>query len=257
MPAFFGPEGPGRIDLSRLMSRATQQLMADAARAASARGDADLDALHVLRVMAEQDPVRTLMQRAGADPKAVVDAVDQRLPQVREQGGFTAPLLSGAVKTALLEAHQLARALGSTYIDPEHLFIALAGDLDHVPGRLLASAGITPEKLQAAVQNPNAGAVSDESATPMLDKFGVDLTDRARNGGVDPVIGRGNQIEDTIEILSASPPRTTRFWWARPVSVKPPSWKVWLSALWTVTCRTHWWESGSSQLELSSMVSGT
>ncbi|MGG7104689.1 ATP-dependent Clp protease ATP-binding subunit [Rhodococcus sp. 24CO] len=202
MPAFFGPEGPGRIDLSRLMSRATQQLMAEAARAASARGDSDLDALHVLRVMAEQDPVRTLMQRAGADPKAVVEAIDQRLPQGREQGGFTAPVLSSAVKTALLEAHQLARALGSTYIDPEHLFIALAGDMDHVPGRLLASAGVTPEKLQNAVRNPNAPAEESDSDTPMLDKFGVDLTDRARNGGVDPVIGRADEIEQTIEILS-------------------------------------------------------
>lgn len=202
MPAFFGPEGPGRIDLSRLMSRATQQLMAEAARAASARGDSDLDALHVLRVMAEQDPVRTLMQRAGADPKAVVEAIDQRLPQGREQGGFTAPVLSSAVKTALLEAHQLARALGSTYIDPEHLFIALAGDMDHVPGRLLASAGVTPEKLQNAVRNPNVPAEESDSATPMLDKFGVDLTDRARNGGVDPVIGRADEIEQTIEILS-------------------------------------------------------
>jgi ATP-dependent Clp protease ATP-binding subunit ClpC len=202
MPAFFGPEGPGRIDISRLMSRATQQLMAEAARAASARGDSDLDALHVLRVMAEQDPVRTLMQRAGADPKAVVDAVDLRLPQGREQVGFTAPALSSAVKTALLEAHQLARALGSTYIDPEHLFIALAGDLDHAPGRLLASAGVTPEKLQNAVRNPDVPAEEGESTTPMLDKFGVDLTDRARNGGVDPVIGRADEIEQTIEILS-------------------------------------------------------
>lgn len=202
MPAFFGPEGPGRIDLSRLMSRATQQLMAEAARAASARGDSDLDALHVLRVMAEQDPVRTLMQRAGADPKAVVEAIDQRLPQGREQGGFAAPTLSSAVKTALLEAHQVARALGSTYIDPEHLFIALAGDPDHAPGRLLASAGVTPEKLQNAVRNPNAPAEESDSATPMLDKFGVDLTDRARNGGVDPVIGRADEIEQTIEILS-------------------------------------------------------
>ncbi|KPH15835.1 MULTISPECIES: ATP-dependent Clp protease ATP-binding subunit [Rhodococcus] len=202
MPAFFGPEGPGRIDISRLMSRATQQLMADAARVAAARGDSDLDALHVLRVMAEQDPVRTLMQRAGADPKSVVDAVDLRLPQGREQGGYSAPALSSAVKTALLEAHQLARALGSTYIDPEHLFIALAGDPDHVPGRLLASAGITPEKLQAAVQNPAAGPVEEESTTPTLDKYGVDLTDRARNGGVDPVIGRADEIEQTIEILS-------------------------------------------------------
>ena len=54
MPAFFGPEGPGRIDISRLMSRSTQELMAAAARFAAGRGDAELDALHVLRGASER-----------------------------------------------------------------------------------------------------------------------------------------------------------------------------------------------------------
>jgi ATP-dependent Clp protease ATP-binding subunit ClpC len=175
--------------------------MAAAARFAAGRGDSDLDALHVLRVMAEHDPVKTLMQRAGADPSAVSDAVELRLPQSRDTSGFAAPALSGALKTALLEAHQLARALGSTYIDPEHLFLALAADQDHAGGRLLASEGITPERLQTAVQ----GGTVEESAdsdTPTLDKYGFDLTERARGGGVDPVIGRADEIEQTIEILS-------------------------------------------------------
>ena len=76
MPSFFGPGGPGRIDITRFLSRGTQDLMAAAARFAAERGDADLDALHVLRVMAEQDPARTVMTRSGADPAAVVAAVD-------------------------------------------------------------------------------------------------------------------------------------------------------------------------------------
>ncbi|MFZ2172822.1 MAG: ATP-dependent Clp protease ATP-binding subunit [Rhodococcus sp. (in: high G+C Gram-positive bacteria)] len=201
MPAFFGPEGPGRIDISRFMSRSTRELMAAAARFAASRGDSDLDALHVLRVMAEQDPVRTLMQRAGADPKAVADAAELRLPHGGTAVGFAAPALSGALKTALLEAHQLARGLGSTYIDPEHLFLALAADPEHVAGRLLASEGITGQSLQTAVQG---GSVEEPSqtGTPTLDKYGFDLTERARGGGVDPVIGRAEEIEQTIEILS-------------------------------------------------------
>ncbi|MDV7240810.1 MULTISPECIES: ATP-dependent Clp protease ATP-binding subunit [Rhodococcus] len=201
MPAFFGPEGPGRIDISRLMSRSTQELMAAAARFAAGRGDSDLDALHVLRVMAEQDPAKTLMQRAGADVSAVSDAVELRLPQGRNSSGFAVPSLSGALKTALLEAHQLARALGSTYIDPEHLFLALAADQDHAAGRLLASEGVTPERLQTAIQGGSAEQAPD-SDTPTLDKYGFDLTERARSGGVDPVIGRADEIEQTIEILS-------------------------------------------------------
>ncbi|WP_016883883.1 MULTISPECIES: ATP-dependent Clp protease ATP-binding subunit [unclassified Rhodococcus (in: high G+C Gram-positive bacteria)] len=201
MPAFFGPEGPGRIDISRLMSRSTQELMAAAARFAAGRGDAELDALHVLRVMTEHEPVASLMRRAGANASAVADAVELRLPQGRDTSGFATPALSGALKTALLEAHQLARALGSTYIDPEHLFLALAADQDHAAGRLLASEGITPERLQTAVQGGSVEE-SSNSETPTLDKYGFDLTERARGGGVDPVIGRADEIEQTIEILS-------------------------------------------------------
>ena len=62
MPAIFGPEGPGRIDISRLMSRGTQDVMGAAARFAAGRGDSDVDALHVLRVMAEQGPVKSLIE---------------------------------------------------------------------------------------------------------------------------------------------------------------------------------------------------
>ncbi|MEE2060578.1 ATP-dependent Clp protease ATP-binding subunit [Rhodococcus artemisiae] len=202
MPSFFGPGGPGRIDISRFMSRGTQELMADAARFAAERGDADLDALHVLRAMAEQDPARTVMTRSGADPADVIKAVEQRLPQGDPGSSATAPALSGAVKTALLEAHQLSRALGSTYIDPEHLFFTLAADQTRAPGRLLASLGVTPQSLQTALQPVPAAPAETESSTPTLDKYGVDLTDRARRGGVDPVIGRADEIEQTVEILS-------------------------------------------------------
>ncbi|MGW0025828.1 ATP-dependent Clp protease ATP-binding subunit [Rhodococcus sp. NPDC003383] len=201
MPSFFGPGGPGRIDISRFLGRGTQDLMAAAARFATERGDADLDALHILRVMAEQDPARTLMTRAGADPTAVVAAVDERLPAPGAGDGATAPVLSGTVRTALLEAHQLARALGSTYIDPEHVFFALAADRTRGPGRLLASLGVTPQSLQAALQ-PATAPPQAESTTPTLDKFGVDLTARARDGQIDPVIGRADEIEQTVEILS-------------------------------------------------------
>nr|WP_296775488.1 ATP-dependent Clp protease ATP-binding subunit [Rhodococcus sp. (in: high G+C Gram-positive bacteria)] len=200
MPAYSGPEGPRRIDISRLMSRATQSVVGDAATFASGRGDSELDTLHVLHVMAEQEPTRSLVQRAGAQPQAVVDAVELRLPQTR-----TAPAgasaLSSTLKTAILEAHHVAQTLGSTYIDPEHLFLAFAADQEHVAGRLLASEGITPEGLQTALKGGSVEPASD-SETPTLDKYGFDLTRRAREGGVDPVIGRGDEIQQTIEILS-------------------------------------------------------
>ncbi|MFC9788851.1 ATP-dependent Clp protease ATP-binding subunit [Rhodococcus sp. NPDC127528] len=202
MPAFFGPEGPGRIDISRLMSRSTQELVGAAARFAAGRGDTELDALHVLRVMAEQDPIRGLMQRAGAEPSAVAEAAESRLPEGRGPIGFGAsPALSGVLKSALLEAHQLSRALGETYIDPEHLFVALAADQEHATGRLLAQQGLTAESLQTAVRGGTT-AEAETSSTPTLDQYGIDLTERARGGGIDPVIGRAVEIEQTVEILS-------------------------------------------------------
>ncbi|ORI27663.1 ATP-dependent Clp protease ATP-binding subunit [Rhodococcus sp. 1168] len=201
MPAYLGPEGPRRIDISRLMSRSTQSLIGEAATFAANRGDAALDALHVLHVMAQNDPIRSLMQRAGAQPDAVVDAVELRLPQSRAQSPANATGLSSTLKTAILEAHHIAQTLGSTYIDPEHLFVSFAADLEQIAGRLLASEGITPEGLQTALKGGSVASDSN-SDTPTLDKYGVDLTQRARDGGIDPVIGRTDEIQQTIEILS-------------------------------------------------------
>ena len=186
MAAFFGPEGPRRIDISRLMSKSTQALVADAAKFAAGRGDSELDNLHILRIMADQEPTRGLMERAGAAPATVISAVEKGLPNSGPSTGPGTTTLSPAVRTTVFEAHQLAQAFGSTYIDPEHLFLALAGDQDRAPGRLLASAGITPQGLQEALQGRSAATTKSESATPKLDKFGTDLTERARAGRCRP-----------------------------------------------------------------------
>ncbi|QBJ97309.1 ATP-dependent Clp protease ATP-binding subunit [Rhodococcus sp. ABRD24] len=200
MPAFFGPEGPGRIDITRLMSQDTQTLMAEAAQFAAGRGDTGLDALHILHVAAGKDPVRDMVRRVGGDPDAISQAAEAHLPHGRE-AVVTAPTVTAAGRRALLDAHQIARALGSTYIDPEHIFLSMISHADSTVGRILASAGVTPESMQSAV-NAGPSEPEQDSATPTLDKYGTDLTDRARSGGVDPVIGRADEIEQTVEILA-------------------------------------------------------
>ncbi|GAB2665164.1 ATP-dependent Clp protease ATP-binding subunit [Prescottella soli] len=200
MPAFFGPEGPGRIDITRLMSSDTQLLMAEAAQFAAGRGDAGLDALHILHVAAVKDPVQDMVKRVGGDPEAISKDAEAHLPRAREAVS-TSPTVTAAGRRALLDAHQIARALGSTYIDPEHIFLSLVSNGDSTTGRILASAGVTPESMQSAV-NASSAEPQQESATPTLDKYGTDLTERARSGGVDPVIGRGDEIEQAIEILA-------------------------------------------------------
>lgn len=110
----------------------------------------------------------------------------------------------------------MARSAGSTYIDPEHLFFALVLGQDAPAGQVLARAGVTAEALTQGMREtveagmPGADGDTDASGmpgagasdTPMLDKFGTDLTELAANGELDPVIGRADEIEQTIEILS-------------------------------------------------------
>lgn len=233
MPTFFGADGSGSgsfdeflarylqsqraaqpvrpIDLTRMLSRRTHELLAQTAEFAVSHGYSHVDALHILRVMVEQKPAIDALNHAGLNPVALAKAVEQRLPESSDERASTPPDFTPSAQRALLEALQVARSFGSTYVDPEHLFFAFMMNQDAPAGQVLAAAGVTPAALQAgalkaaqenALGDPDATAASAESETPMLDLYGTDLTDRARSGKLDPVIGRADEIEQTIEILS-------------------------------------------------------
>lgn len=199
------------IDISRFLSRRTQELLAEAGRFALQHGHSELDALHVLRVMAEQEPAADAMRRIGVDPSRVAQAAESRLPASADVIHADGASITGALQRALFHAYQVAQASGSTYIDPEHLFFALVIGRDAPAGRVLQAAGVTPEALTETMRESatvGAGAPGEqetaagESQTPMLDQFGTDLTALARDGKLDPVIGRLDEIEQTVEILS-------------------------------------------------------
>ncbi len=223
---FYGPEGFGsspfddflariygaggqrrpsqRVDITRLMSGPARQLLGAAAAHATERGGTDLGTEHLLWAAATLEPTRQLLVRAGSDPSALADAVESQEPS-RERSSEPPQLTPGA-KRALLDAHQISRSLGSTYIGPEHILFALAVNPESSAGRMLGAAHVTPEALQAALTGqgvpPGAGGPGGRSATPTLDEFGRDLTAMAQEGRVDPVIGRDGEIEQTIEVLS-------------------------------------------------------
>lgn len=198
------------IDISRFLSRRTQEILAEAGRFALEHGHSELDALHVLRVMAEQEPAADAMRRIGVDPVRVAQAAESRLPAPGDVIHADGASITGPLQRALFHAYQVAQASGSTYIDPEHVFFALVIGRDAPAGRVLQSAGVTPEALTDSMrQSTTVGAgepgdPGDASAsdTPMLDQFGTDLTELAREGRLDPVIGRLDEIEQTVEILS-------------------------------------------------------
>jgi ATP-dependent Clp protease ATP-binding subunit ClpC len=206
---FFGPgaRGPVRhVDLTRLMSAGARELVARAAQLAIDRGDTDLDTQHLLLAATQLEPTRQWLARAGVDPEAIARVLDERLRRAEPTG--RPPALTPAAKRALLDGHQVSRSLGSTYIGPEHVLLAIAANNESAAGRLLADASFSagtpsaPSRAGAGGGARRGAEPAGASTTPTLDQFGQDLTAAAREGRLDPVVGRAGEIEQTIEVLS-------------------------------------------------------
>ncbi|MCZ9341902.1 AAA family ATPase, partial [Streptomyces sp. TRM76130] len=208
---FGGPrQGPRHIDIGRLLSQPARELVRGAAQYAAEHGSRDLDTEHLLRSALTTEPTRSLLSRAGADPDSLASQIDERSGPVQHGPGEAPPptslSLTPAVKRALLDAHELARASGTGYIGPEHVLSALAANPDSAAGHILNAArfspsGMPPEAPETGPQ-PRTGEGQRATGTPTLDKYGRDLTELAQQGRIDPVIGRDDEIEQTVEVLS-------------------------------------------------------
>ncbi|MFI9610118.1 ATP-dependent Clp protease ATP-binding subunit [Streptomyces sp. NPDC052023] len=206
---FGGPRpGPRQIDIGRLLSQPARDMVRGAAQYAAEHGSRDLDTQHLLRAALASEPTRSLLSRAGADPDSLASEIDERSGPVQHPQNEAPPptslSLTPAVKRALLDAHDLARASGTGYISPEHVLSALAANPDSAAGHILnaarfAPSGMPPEAPDTAQARPEQPR---STATPTVDKYGRDLTELARQGRIDPVIGRDEEIEQTIEVLS-------------------------------------------------------
>ncbi|GAB3443789.1 ATP-dependent Clp protease ATP-binding subunit [Actinophytocola sediminis] len=199
---FFGGRAGGRghpIDITRFLSEQARGVLAEAATQTARWGRSNLDTEQLLWAALRHPGIRELVAGTGADPDELTGRIDEqsRVGEPREG----AVRLTPAAKRSLLDAHQISRGLGASYIGPEHLLLALAANPDSVAGRMLAEARITPETLAGAGRG-RAGAEDRPSDTETLDQFGRDLTEQARAGGLDPVIGRDTEIEQTVEVLS-------------------------------------------------------
>jgi ATP-dependent Clp protease ATP-binding subunit ClpC len=196
---------PHRVDITRLMTADARELLIDAARRAAGSGSNDLDTDHLLWAALQREPLRDLVRRAGADPDVLLNALGGPAAVPPPQRGQLPSNLSltPAAKRALLDAHQLARAMGASYIGPEHILMALPLNPESPAGRMLAAGRVQPQSLQAAgVERGVPGPGRPDRGTPTLDQYGRDVTDLARADQIDPVIGRSQEIEQTVEILS-------------------------------------------------------
>ncbi|WP_127782898.1 ATP-dependent Clp protease ATP-binding subunit [Rhodococcus sp. X156] len=194
-----------RVDLTRVLNQQSHQVVEAAAKHAVEQGHPEVDSLHLLWALSGQEPTSSLLRRVGVDVEELRNDVEAQLPARQGMTGPAAalPSLGPASQRVLLAAHQIARALGSTYVDPVHVLLALSANPANTAGRLLAARGANPQTLQVAAGETDHDASGEEqSETPTLDEYGLDLTAQARAGELDPVIGRAEEIEQTIEVLS-------------------------------------------------------
>ena len=168
-----------------------------------------LEPLHMLVALLEQQDgvVEPILQKLGISPAGVLSRARtelERMPKVYGAGGGTH--LGPKLKDALDRAWAEAERLKDEYLSTEHVLLALAAKADEPAGRLLKEAGVTPDRIyKVLVEVRGTQRVTDqapEAKYQALARYGRDLTDLARKGKLDPVIGRDEEIRRCIQVLS-------------------------------------------------------
>src|ERR1043165_2002756 len=165
---------------------------------------------HLLKVLLEDKEglCANLIRAAGGDPGVVLAQVDAELnkqPKV-EGSGAGQVYMSPELARLFDQAEKIAQKAGDSYVTVERLLLALAMASDTPAGKALAAGHVTPQTLNAAIENVRKGRKADspsaEEGYDALKKYARDLTQAAREGKLDPVIGRDEEIRRTIQVLS-------------------------------------------------------
>ncbi|MEW1913863.1 ATP-dependent chaperone ClpB [Kitasatospora sp. NPDC085895] len=196
------------MDAGKFTSK-TQDALSAAIRQASAAGHPDVKPVHVLLALLEQPEgiARPLLEAVGADPAKVAAAARQQFAALPSAQGSTvaAPQLARDTLAVLQEAGKRATDLDDQYLSTEHLMVGLAAEGGTV-AELLKQNGATPKALLAAFKDVRGSArvtsADPEGTYKALEKYGTDLTKAARDGKLDPVIGRDTEIRRVVQVLS-------------------------------------------------------
>jgi ATP-dependent Clp protease ATP-binding subunit ClpB len=191
------------------LTRKSQEALSDAVRQAAAAGNPNVDGLHLLAALIGQDggTAVPLLQAVGADPAAVLKTTNELLGRLPRAAGATlnAPETSRPLLAAIATAAKRARDMNDEYVSTEHLLVGLAADGGQA-ATVLREAGAGPDELLAAFEQVRGSArvtsEDPEGNYKALEKYGIDLTRSARDGKLDPVIGRDAEIRRVIQVLS-------------------------------------------------------
>jgi len=195
---------------AEILTTKSRESLATAISTASQRGHATVEPTHLLLSLldTEGSTAPALLRAVGADPDALRTRVGTALDRFPSAAGATVsqPQLARATLNAVTAAEQVARPLGDEYVSTEHLLAGLARAGGEV-AEWLRRAGASEDSLVAAFASVRGGnrrvtSQDPESTYQALEKFGVDLTASAREGKLDPVIGRDAEIRRVIQVLS-------------------------------------------------------
>ena len=173
-------------------------------------GHQQFSPLHILKVLLDDSEglAGGLIDRAGGNSRAILKATEDALAKLPKVSGSGAGQVYLAPETAraLDAAEQAAEKAGDNFVTVERLLLALAVDRQSEAGQILAKGGVTAQNLNAAINALRKGRTADsataENAYDALKKYSRDLTQAARDGKLDPVIGRDEEIRRTIQVLS-------------------------------------------------------
>jgi ATP-dependent Clp protease ATP-binding subunit ClpB len=194
------------IRLDRFTLRG-QEAMQAAVELAEKNQNQQVEPEHLLAAMMAQEEgvVKPILGKIGAHPQTILADVEKaidRLPKVSGGQQFFSPRISDLFNTAQKHAEQMK----DEYISTEHLLLAIAEEKSGEAGKILRSNAVSKQDLDKVIEQIRGGArITDQNAEAnyqALEKYATDLTDRARKGKLDPVIGRDDEIRRTIQVLS-------------------------------------------------------
>ena len=187
-----------------------QEAVGDAIQSASAAGNAQVETLHVMDALLRQENgvARSLIEAAGGDPQVIGAAVRNALVALPSASGSSTsqPQASRQLTAAIAQAEKEMQQMGDEYVSTEHLLIGIAASKPNQSAEILEKNGVTAASLRKAVPGVRGGAKvtspDAEGSYKALEKYSTDLTAAAKEGKLDPVIGRDQEIRRVIQILS-------------------------------------------------------
>jgi ATP-dependent Clp protease ATP-binding subunit ClpB len=200
----------GIMDLEKFTDRA-RGFLQSAQTVAVRMNHQRITPAHLLKALLEDQEgmAAGLIARAGGDAQRAVRRVDEELarqPAVTGQGASQAPGLDGETVRVLDQAQQIANKAGDSYVTVERMLLALVLATTTAAGKALTEAGVKADALNTAINELRGGRTADtqsaEDRYDALKKFARDLTQAARDGKLDPVIGRDEEIRRTVQILA-------------------------------------------------------